>query len=80
MLKFSDEGNEFLGRLYKTGIATDEELFKFAIEDLFIMGNTLVDFEDYLLELENGGFYSRELIKWFLDAVIKQSKKIKYEK
>lgn len=51
------EKKEFLTTLFKTGEVTDEQLVKFLIQEYFLRGYRLEDFEDDLLLKYNCGEY-----------------------
>lgn len=66
---------EFLNRVFKSGIASDEEISKYMLKNYFLKGKTFDDFENDLnLISHTNKQYSRALRDSFEDTLKKYSK------
>jgi hypothetical protein len=65
---------EFLKEIFRSGIATDEEIAKYMLKNYFLKGKTFDDFEEDIRKLNKGEYYPKGLRESFEDNLKRYSK------
>lgn len=67
---------EFLKRVFKTGIATEEEIIQYMLKNYYLKGLTIKDFENDVVKKSktHSEYYARCLADSFYETMKKWSK------